>query len=107
MIQSYIGNVPKGSIFAFLTSNGAGGFARRAMRMAGMWLILAVLLAAVGQLLWDMDNGKYSADVAKALESAWNRSTGQDQGGSSSAGHTMPVVWVGVAVAVVCAWFQL
>ena len=86
--------------------------------MAGMSLVCAVVLAAVGQVLlfgtdnggvlFGMDNGNYSADVATALEIAWNHSTGQDQGGSSGAGHTMPFAAVGwVCVAVVCAWFQL
>lgn len=52
-IHSAIGNVPKGHIFAFLQSYGAGGFAKRAMRMAGGWFIVALLLAAVGKLLME------------------------------------------------------
>jgi hypothetical protein len=72
-LQSRIGNVPKGSLFAFLQSNGAGGFARTAFRMAGMWLLIAVLLAAVGKLL--IDNGLVEVEVSATLERAWNHVT--------------------------------
>jgi hypothetical protein len=70
MIQSAIGNVPKGSIFAFLQSYGAGGFARHAMRLAGAWGVAALLLAAVGKLL--MENEVKMETVVEIVERVWN-----------------------------------
>src|SRR5690606_7562076 len=68
-IQSYIGSVPRGSLFAFLQSHGAGGFAAHAVQMGGTVLTIAVVLAVLGKVLAEK-NGKES-DVAKALESLW------------------------------------
>lgn len=68
-LQSYIGNVPKGSIFAFLQSNGAGGWARVAVRMGGLALTLAVLLVFVGVLL--RERGLDQGDVVNTLTSGW------------------------------------
>ncbi|KAI9770844.1 MAG: hypothetical protein M1839_003039 [Geoglossum umbratile] len=70
VIQSAIGNVPKGSMFAFLQSYGAGGFARHAMRLAGAWVVVALLLAAVGKLL--MENEVKMGTVVEIVERVWN-----------------------------------
>ncbi|KAF8242739.1 hypothetical protein K440DRAFT_664575, partial [Wilcoxina mikolae CBS 423.85] len=72
-LQSRIGNVSKGSLFAFLQSNGAGGFARTAIRVAGVSLVLAVALAAVGLLL--AQHGIGEEQVVQALEKEWNKHT--------------------------------
>jgi len=68
-LQSAIGNVPKGSLFALLQSNGAGGFAYTAMRMAGIWVAVAVALAALGKVL--LDGGAQDGKVEGLLEQVW------------------------------------
>jgi hypothetical protein len=64
-----IGNAKKGSVFAFLQSYGARGFASNAVRLAGMWLVIAVVLAAVGKVL--IEKGVLEEDVCKCLQPAW------------------------------------
>jgi hypothetical protein len=41
--------------------------------MAAMWILIAVLLAAVGKLL--IDNRVMEADVSTVLERVWNHTT--------------------------------
>ncbi|KAI9774120.1 MAG: hypothetical protein M1840_005213 [Geoglossum simile] len=75
VIQSALANIPKGSIFAFLQSYGAGGFAGSAIRMAGVWVGIAVLLAAVGKLL--LENGVITEKVGEIVERVWNSTTSE------------------------------
>jgi len=110
MIQSYIGDVPKGSLFAFLTSNGAGGFARVAFRMAQRFVVIAVLLAAVGKLLLHMDNGQISGEVTTVLETVWNHTAHGLGGDKTGGGSNMPLAamgWLGAVVVSATAWIQL
>jgi hypothetical protein len=72
-MQSNVGNVKKGSLFAFLQSNGAGGFASNAVKMAGKWVLIAVILAAVGKLL--IEKGMAEENACGVLEKCWTSVT--------------------------------
>ena len=71
ILQSYIGNVPKGSLFSFFQSAGARGWAFKALQRPNMFITIAVLMVVVGKLL--VDEGIIDPDAAgNALEGAWN-----------------------------------
>ena len=53
--QSRIGGAKGGSVFASLQSYGAGGPARATIRKGQIWIVVSVLVAAVGKML--MENG--------------------------------------------------
>ncbi|KAF8458200.1 hypothetical protein BDZ91DRAFT_743265 [Kalaharituber pfeilii] len=71
-LQARIGNVAKDSLFAYLQSAGAGGWAFKALERANMFITIAVLLVAVGELL--VEKGIVDPDKASvAIEGAWNK----------------------------------
>ncbi|KAF8534248.1 hypothetical protein BDD12DRAFT_431483 [Trichophaea hybrida] len=69
-IQSMIGSVPAGSIFAFLQSYGAGGWAAAVVNAGGHALLIAFLLIVIGTLL--KERGMAEDIVTDALEQVWN-----------------------------------
>ncbi|KAA8913480.1 hypothetical protein FN846DRAFT_99110 [Sphaerosporella brunnea] len=107
-LQSYIGNVPKGSLFAFLQSNGAGGFARTAFRMAGLWIIVAVLLAAIGKIL--IERGFAEGEASTMLDGIWNHATGVSEPNHpvSGAVRNMSSTWLwGLIWMAVMMWINM
>jgi len=73
-MQSMIGNVPLGSIFAFLQSYGAGGWAATAVNSGEFTLLVAYLLTAIGTLL--RDRGMAEEKGFEATEEVWCSMTG-------------------------------
>ncbi|KAA8895345.1 hypothetical protein FN846DRAFT_970081 [Sphaerosporella brunnea] len=71
-VQAAIGNVPVASLFAFLQSFGARGFAHRAVAAhTGQSLVLAVLLAAAGKTL--LEKGLALESIEPVLLRQWDR----------------------------------
>ncbi|KAF8419184.1 hypothetical protein EV426DRAFT_702045 [Tirmania nivea] len=90
-LHSYIGNVPKGSIFAFLQSVGAGGWGQAALQMTNMYVTIAVIIAAVGAFL--IQQGIIEPDaISKAMEEAWNREVEKFDRPMSSVGSQVMVL---------------
>ncbi|RPB27791.1 hypothetical protein L211DRAFT_833773 [Terfezia boudieri ATCC MYA-4762] len=71
-LQSAIGNVSKKSLFAFLQSVGAGGWGLVALQQTNMLVTIAVIIAAIGELL--ISHGIMEPDAVKnAMEGVWNK----------------------------------
>lgn len=71
-IQSWIGNVPKESIFAFFQSIGARGWAFDALLKANFMISVAVIIVAVGEYL--IEKGIIEPDkIYEALEKSWGK----------------------------------
>ncbi|RPB20882.1 hypothetical protein L211DRAFT_870294 [Terfezia boudieri ATCC MYA-4762] len=73
ILQSSIGNVPKGSLFSFFQKAGARGWAYKALQLprTNMVIMIAVIIVAVGLLL--VEEGIVDLDAAgNAMESVWN-----------------------------------
>lgn len=71
-LHSRIGNVAKASIFAFLQSVGAKGWAFQALERTNMFIIIAVIIVAIGKILIDKNIVDLDA-VNEAMEGTWNR----------------------------------
>lgn len=111
-LQSYIGNVSAGSLFAFCQSVGAGGWAAMVLLQSNMLITIGVLLATTVQVLVEkgiIDTGK----AKEVLESVWVRVEDKFSPPSSSNGEREVAIlklrggwvkhglcaWVGVHVA--------
>lgn len=73
ILQSSIGNAPKGSLFSFFQSAGARGWAFKALQLqrGNIFITIAVLMVVVGMVL--VEEGIVDPDGAgNALEGAWN-----------------------------------
>jgi hypothetical protein len=93
MVQSRMGNVPKGSLFAFLQSNGARRFAGLALRSGGGWLLVATLLADVGAVL--LEKGAENVTVSALLESVWTDQTSNTTANAATGGAVGGFVGMG------------
>jgi hypothetical protein len=73
-IEASIGNIPKGSLFAFLQSYGARGFAHQVVALhaqrAQQLVVLGVLLATAGKFL--IESGVLEEKVAPVLQVCWD-----------------------------------
>ncbi|KAI5776509.1 hypothetical protein EDC01DRAFT_733151 [Geopyxis carbonaria] len=70
-MMARVGNVPKGSWISFLQRHGTRSFAGRAMRMGGVGLVLAVVLAGVGMLL--VENNVTVTSIEQGLSDVWEK----------------------------------
>ena len=71
-LQSSIGNVAKDSLFAFLQSVGAGGWAFAALELSNFYVTIAVIISAIGEFL--INYGVMNPDAAKdTMEGVWNK----------------------------------
>ncbi|RPB27798.1 hypothetical protein L211DRAFT_845811 [Terfezia boudieri ATCC MYA-4762] len=71
-LQSAIGNVSKGSLFAFLQSVRAGGWAFLALQRINMLVTIAVIIAAIGEFL--ISHGIMEPDAVKtSMEGLWDK----------------------------------
>jgi hypothetical protein len=84
--QAGIGAVQAGSLFAFLTSAGAGGAAATGAIMATGAVGASIFTVATGAGYFDaMRNEKEVRDLKEQFLAAWKRDTDKDEGGEGAA----------------------
>ncbi|RPA84720.1 hypothetical protein BJ508DRAFT_412475 [Ascobolus immersus RN42] len=69
-LQSYIGNVPKNSLFSFFQKHGKRRYGMWALKRGGIWLIAAVVFVTIATIL--IENSVGEEKVEFVLEKIWN-----------------------------------